>query len=96
MESLFLAFLLQVLFAILMCGVTHMRMIRATSETPADVIGWLQSEAGGLWPAFLGSLSFRRSPCVHKNCPACLSGEQASELRSVWPAQRTAVCGLRS
>jgi hypothetical protein len=76
MESLFLAFLLQVLLAILMCGVTHMRMIRATSETPADVIGWLQSEAGGLWPAFLGSLSFRRSPCVHKNCPACLSGEQ--------------------
>ncbi len=29
-----------------------------------------------LSPAILGSLSFRRSPCVHKNCPACLSGEQ--------------------
>jgi hypothetical protein len=29
-----------------------------------------------LWPAILGSLSFRRSPCVHENCPACLSGKQ--------------------
>jgi hypothetical protein len=35
-----------------------------------------QSEAAGLWPALLGSLSFRRSPCVRENCPACRSGEQ--------------------
>jgi hypothetical protein len=51
-------------------------MIRATTEPSADVIRWMQSEAAGLWPAILGSLSFRRSPCVHENCPACLSGEQ--------------------
>jgi hypothetical protein len=51
-------------------------MIRATTESPADVIRWMQGEAAGLWPAILGSLSFRRSPCVHENCPACLSGEQ--------------------
>ncbi len=51
-------------------------MIRATGETPADVIRWMQSEAAGLWPTILGSLSFRRSPCVHENCQACLSGEQ--------------------
>ena len=51
-------------------------MIRATTESPADVVRWIQSEAAGLWPAILGSLSFRRSPCVHENCPACLSGEQ--------------------
>src|SRR5712671_1414146 len=51
-------------------------MIRATTESPADVIGWMQSEAAGFWPALLGSLSFRRSPCVHENCPACLSSEQ--------------------
>ena len=51
-------------------------MIRPKSESPADVIGWMQSEAAGLWPAILGSLSFRRSPCGHKNCRACLSGEQ--------------------
>ena len=29
-----------------------------------------------LWPAVLGSLSLRRSPCIRENCPACLSGEQ--------------------
>jgi hypothetical protein len=51
-------------------------MIRTTTESPADVIRWMQSEGAGLWPAILGSLSLRRSPCVHENCPACLSGEQ--------------------
>jgi hypothetical protein len=51
-------------------------MIRATTESAADVIRWMQGEAAGLWPAILGSLSLRRSPCVHENCPACLSGEQ--------------------
>ena len=45
-------------------------------ESSSDVVRWLQSEAAGLWPALLGSLSFRRSPCVRKNCPACMSGEQ--------------------
>jgi hypothetical protein len=36
----------------------------------------MQSEAAELWPALLGSLSFRRSPCVRENCAACASGEQ--------------------
>src|SRR5438477_12195936 len=45
-------------------------------ETSSDVVRRLQSEAAGLWPALLGSLSFRRSPCVRENCPACMSGEQ--------------------
>ena len=45
-------------------------------ETSFDVVRWLESEAAGLWPALLGSLSFRRSPCVRENCPACMSGEQ--------------------
>jgi hypothetical protein len=51
-------------------------MIRANTETPADVLRWMQNETAELWPAILGSLSFRRSPCIHENCPACLSGEQ--------------------
>jgi len=51
-------------------------MIRAKTESPADVICWMESEASGLWPAMLGSLSFRRSRCIHANCPACLSGAQ--------------------
>src|SRR3989440_3694440 len=46
------------------------------SESPSDVMRWIQSQAAGFWPAVLGSLSLRRSPCVRKNCPACLSGEQ--------------------
>src|SRR5260370_36135428 len=51
-------------------------MIRAKTESSADVIRWIENEAAGLWPAMLGSLSFRRSRCGHANCPACLSGEQ--------------------
>jgi hypothetical protein len=51
-------------------------MIRATNETPADVMSRLHTEAAGLGPAILGSLSFRRSPCGYPNCSACLSGEQ--------------------
>ena len=46
------------------------------SESASDVMRWLQSEAAMLWPAFLGSLSLRRSRCVRPNCAACLSGEQ--------------------
>src|ERR1700745_1093325 len=45
-------------------------------DCPSDVLRWLQSETADLWPAVLGSLSLRRSPCVRENCPACLSGEQ--------------------
>ena len=48
----------------------------ARFETSSDVVFWLQGEAAGLWPALLGSLSYRRSPCVRENCPACMSGEQ--------------------
>jgi hypothetical protein len=51
-------------------------MKQAKSESPSDFVRWLQSESASLWPAILGSLSLRRSPCVRENCPACLSGEQ--------------------
>src|SRR6267378_6170578 len=51
-------------------------MKQEKSESPADIVRWLQSEAASLWPAILGSLSLRRSPCVRESCPACLSGEQ--------------------
>jgi hypothetical protein len=47
-------------------------------ESPADVSRWVQNEAAKLWPATLGSLSLRRSPCIREHCPACLSGEQHS------------------
>jgi hypothetical protein len=46
------------------------------NETPSDVECWLASQTAGAWPALLGSLSLRRSPCIRENCPACRSGEQ--------------------
>ena len=46
------------------------------SESPSDVTDWLADRSAGIWPAALGSLSLRRSPCIRENCPACLSGEQ--------------------
>jgi hypothetical protein len=52
----------------------HMK--HADSESPSDIVRWLQSESRALWPAVLGSLSLRRSRCIRENCPACLSGEQ--------------------
>ena len=59
------------------CALRHTNEMKDTRfESSCDVVRWLQSEATGLWPAVLGSLSFRRSPCVRENCPACMSGEQ--------------------
>ena len=52
----------------------HMK--HADSESPSDIARWLRSETANLWPALLGSLSLRRSPCIRENCPACQSGEQ--------------------
>jgi len=45
-------------------------------ESLVDVQRWLQQQTANLWPAALGSLSFRRSPCIRPSCPACLSGEK--------------------
>ena len=45
-------------------------------ESPADVARWLERQTADVWPAILGSLSLRRSPCIRENCQACLSGEQ--------------------
>ena len=45
-------------------------------ESVADVQRWLQQQTANLWPAALGSLSFRRSPCIRAHCPACLSVEK--------------------
>jgi hypothetical protein len=46
------------------------------SESPADVARWLEQQSVEKWPAILGSLSLRRSPCMRRNCRACQSGEQ--------------------
>jgi hypothetical protein len=46
------------------------------SESPVDVARWLERRSAEKWPAILGSLSLRRSPCIRENCRACQSGEQ--------------------
>jgi hypothetical protein len=46
------------------------------NESPSDVVRWFTSQTASAWPAILGSLSLRRSPCIRENCPACQSGEQ--------------------
>jgi hypothetical protein len=46
------------------------------NESPADVAHWLECLSRQKWPAILGSLSLRRSPCIRANCAACQSGEQ--------------------
>src|SRR5713101_5095205 len=59
-----------------MCIASHVNMKHVDSESVSDVARWLQSASANLWPAFLGSLSLRRSRCIRENCPACESGEQ--------------------
>jgi hypothetical protein len=54
----------------------HDGMTRSKIDSPADVISWMEGEAASLWPALLGSLSYRRTRCGQPNCPACRSGEQ--------------------
>lgn len=57
-----------------MCVVWHTYGMK--NETPSDVARWLADRTTRDWPALLGSLSLRRSPCIRENCPACRSGEQ--------------------
>ena len=47
-----------------------------TNESPTDVAHWLEHVSAKKWPAILGSLSLRRSPCIRENCAACQAGEQ--------------------
>ena len=48
----------------------------AKIESPTDVERWFRAQAAERWPAALGSLSFRRSPCVRDHCAACARGDQ--------------------
>ena len=45
-------------------------------ESPTDVERWFRAQSADLWPAALGSLSLRRSPCVRDHCAACARGDQ--------------------
>jgi hypothetical protein len=58
-----------------MCALWHTYSMNK-NESPSDVERWLADQTASAWPALLGSLSLRRSPCIRENCPACRSGEQ--------------------
>jgi hypothetical protein len=45
-------------------------------ESVQDVERWFREQVAKLWPAGLGSLTLRRSPCIREHCPACQTGEQ--------------------
>jgi len=47
-----------------------------SSESIEDVERWFREQVAKLWPAGLGSLTLRRSPCIREHCQACQTGEQ--------------------
>jgi hypothetical protein len=53
-----------------------MQVMPTKRESAADVEQWFRNQAANLWPAALGSLGFRRSPCIREHCEACLKGEK--------------------
>jgi len=58
------------------CNMAHIHAMPRKVESPTDVEHWFRAQAADLWPAALGSLSLRRSPCVREHCPACACGDQ--------------------
>ncbi len=51
----------------------HIHMSK--DETPENVRHWFHEAIQHLWPVAEGSLSFRKTPCVRKNCKVCASGQ---------------------
>lgn len=47
-----------------------------SKESLKDIEQWFKEETARLWPAGLGSLSLRKSPCIREKCHACETGEQ--------------------
>ena len=61
-----------------MCALWHIYSVPRKIESPTEVERWFRAQAADLWPAALGSLSLRRSPCVREHCEACARGDQHS------------------
>jgi hypothetical protein len=52
---------------------SHIHM--AKDETAENVKKWFQEAVRHLWPVAEGSLSFRKTPCIRKNCKVCARGD---------------------
>jgi hypothetical protein len=50
--------------------------MKQNSNTTEKVKLWFTEQVADLWPAALGSLSLRRTPCIRERCSACARGEQ--------------------
>jgi hypothetical protein len=60
-----------------MCALWHIyTRVPRKRESPADVERWFRTQTAELWPAALGSLSLRKSPCIRDHCEACARGDQ--------------------
>jgi hypothetical protein len=59
-----------------MCVKQNICDVKQAPESTADVERWFREEVSKLWPAGLGSLTLRRSPCIRERCHACQTGEQ--------------------
>ena len=59
-----------------MCALWHIYIVMRKIESPPDVERWFRAQAADLWPAALGSLSLRKSPCMRDQCAACARGDQ--------------------
>lgn len=51
-------------------------MMARSAESLGDLERWFRRQVTTRWPAALGSLSLRRSPCTRPRCHACATGEQ--------------------
>src|SRR6266850_4398696 len=71
-------------------------MIRAQTESSADVIRWIENEAAGLWPAMPRLAELSPQSVWTRELPGLSVRRAASEPCSVRPAQRTAVRGVCS
>ena len=58
------------------CVMAHIRTMARKRESLPEVERWFRNQTAGLWPAALGSLSLRKSPCIRDHCEACARGDQ--------------------
>ena len=58
------------------CVRSYIHIMPQNIESPSDVERWFRTQTAALWPAALGSLSHRTSPCTREHCTACARGEK--------------------
>ena len=57
-----------------MCDTVRIYIWPKTKQSE-NVKKWFQEAVRHLWPVAEGSLSFRKTPCIRKNCKVCARGD---------------------